>query len=128
MKRIKERAKLVRPLLIPLIIYIGLLTFSFFWLNNNPNDKWGVTIALLPIIPAIFIGFGVLKAIGKLDEMERRVLLEGAAFSFMGTFLLLTAIGLLDQVNFPQPNGIYISAFMLFLWLIGKFWAQKKYK
>jgi Kef-type K+ transport system membrane component KefB len=128
MQRIKERAKLIRPLLIPLIIYIVLLTFSFTWLDNNPNSKWGITIALLPILPAIFIAFGILRAIGKLDEMERRVLLEAAAFSFIGTFLLLTSIGLLDQVNFPQPNGIYVSALMAFLLVVGKFWAQKKFK
>ena len=128
MQRIKERAKLVRPLLIPLIIYVGLLAISFGWLDKNPNSPWGTTIALLPILPAIFIAFGILRAISKLDEMERRVLLEAAAFSFIGTFLLLTSIGLLEQVNFPQPNGIYISALMALLLVVGKFWAQKKYK
>ncbi len=51
--RIKQRAKLIRPLLIPFIFYIGLLSFSINWLEENPESSWRIAAALLPLIPGI---------------------------------------------------------------------------
>jgi len=127
-QRIKQRAKLIRPLLVPLILYIGALAFAFNWLETNPDSPWRIPVAVLPILPGIAIALGVLWALNKLDEMERRILVEGAAFSFTITMLLLLTMGMLGLAGFPQLNGIYIMAIMSVLWLVGKFWGNWRYK
>jgi len=119
-ERAKARAKLIRPLLIPLILYIGLLALSTSWLEANPDSPWRYPIALTPMIPGIWIGFGVFKAIQKLDEMERLVLMEGVVVSFVVTLMLVLGLGLLQTVGFPLINGIYIGFAMIMIWLIAK--------
>ncbi len=47
-ERFKERLPLIRPLFVPLILYIGLLAFAMNWLNDQP----GVRMALPGCTPA----------------------------------------------------------------------------
>jgi uncharacterized membrane protein (DUF485 family) len=128
LERMKSRSKLVRPLLVPLILYVGVLAFSFNWLADNLESNWRYLVALLPMLPGIFIAFGVVRAIQKLDEMERKVMLESAAVSFMLTMILVMSLGLLNIAEFPPVNGIYIGLFMAIIWLIAKLWIHRSYE
>jgi uncharacterized membrane protein len=127
-ERIKQRAKLIRPLLIPFIFYIGLLAFSIKWLEENPESSWRIVVALLPLIPGILIALGIVHAITQLDELERRILLEGIAFSFAMTFILVLSYGLLDLAGVTILNGSYIALFMAIFMLIGKLWGNRRYR
>jgi len=125
-ERIKERAKLVRPLLVPFVIYIGVLSFSFNWLEKNQSSSWMIVVALLPLIPGIFIARGIYKAIQQLDEMEKRILLDGMAISFAATFILLLTMGLLGAAGVQQLNGSYIALIMVVLWMLAKLWGHRR--
>lgn len=128
LERIKYRAKLVRPLLVPFVLYVGLLAFSLSWLEANPESTWRYPVALLPLLPGVFIAFGVVRAIGQLDELERKTLLDGMAISFACTFILLISLGLMGMAGLPQVNGMYIALFMALLWLVGKLWMTGRYR
>jgi hypothetical protein len=128
-ERMKERIPLVRPLLVPFVAYVAILLLSSNWLNSHPETPWkSAAIALLPMIPGIFIAQRVVRAILQLDEMQRRILLEAAAISFVGTFFLVLSIGLLAQVDVPQLNGTYIGLFMMVLAFLGKLWSSRRYQ
>ena len=119
-ERAKARAKLIRPLLIPLILYIGLLALSTSWLEANSDSPWRYGVALTPMIPGVWIGLGVFRAIQKLDELERLVLMEGVVVSFIVTLILVLSLGFLQNVGFPLINSIYIGFAMIMIWLITK--------
>lgn len=127
-QRIKQRAKLIRPLIIPLILYIGALAFALQWLGSNPASSWRLPVAILPTLPAIAIAIGLVRAISRLDEMERRILIDGTAFSYLVTILLVLTMGMLGIAGLPQLNGIYIAAIMLLLWLVGKLLGNRRYQ
>ena len=80
------------------------------------------------MIPGAWIAFGVVRAILKLDELERRVLLEGMAVSFVITLILVMSMGLLGLAGVPQLNGLYIGMVMAVLWLVGKLWVTGRYQ
>jgi uncharacterized membrane protein (DUF485 family) len=126
-ERFMERRKLLRPLLLPLILYIALLAVSIGWLDANPESTWRTVVALIPMLPAVFVTIGVIKAIQQLDEMQRSVLQKGAVFSFVGTLLLMLCFGLLDLAGVEPLNGSIVVLIMLLLWLVGKLWADRKY-
>ena len=128
MKRIRERLNLVRPLLIPLIFYIGLLAVSYTQADQTSNPKIAILIALLPMIPALFLAVGLVKAINQLDELERKIILEASAVSFMITFLGMLALGLLNQVGISTPDPIYLSLLMAVLLVISKLIGNWKHK
>jgi hypothetical protein len=87
-----------------------------------------VVVALLPMIPGLVIAFGVIRAILQLDELQRKILLEGLAFSFTITLTLVMSMGLLGLAGVSQLNGIYIACVMAVLWLVGKLWATRRYE
>lgn len=128
LERMKNRFHLIRPLLMPFILYIGLLIFSISFLERNPDSTWRYLVALLPILPAIWIAFGILSAIRKLDELDRKILYEGLAIAALLTFLLSAGLGLLEIAGLPPPNSIYISLFMVVAWLVGKLLATRRYE
>jgi len=127
-ERMKERAKLVRPLLVPLVFYIGFLAFSFGWLEENLTSPWRIVVALLPMFPGVFISLGIGKAIQQVDEMERIILQKGMAFSFAATLLLLITMGLLERAGVEQLGSIYIALFMIIVWLLAKLWGHWRYQ
>ena len=127
-ERMKLRARLIRPLLIPLIFYVGLLAFAFRWINAYPDSNRGYAITLLLIIPGLFIARGMFKAIMQVDELERKNLIEGIIFSFSVTLIIVLSMGLLGVAGVPQLNGIYIAFIMVVLWLVGKLWSARRYR
>ncbi len=127
-ERLKERAHLLRPLIVPLVLYLGLLYLSVTWLEGNPDSPWRIPVALLPMLPGMVIAVGIVRAILQLDELQRKILLEGIAVSFASTLILVMSLGLLGMAGVAQPSGIYIALFMCIVWLAGKLWATRKYE
>ena len=127
-KRIKQRVKLIRPLLVPLVLYLGLLAVAVSWAPQLESSFWGYVIALLPLIPGLFLTFGVIRMTSKIDEMERRIILEAAAFAFIFTLLLLLSFSLLGLVGVPQPSNTWIVFTMCMLLIFGKLWGNWRYR
>jgi hypothetical protein len=127
-ERAKERFPLIRPLLIPMVLYIGLLAWSLNWLQSHPDSAWRYLVALAPMLPGIFIALGILRAIRRLDELAQKILLEGMSVSFFFTLILTLSLGLLSMAGLPQPNTVYISLFMVVMWLAGKLFFSGKYQ
>jgi hypothetical protein len=98
------------------------------WLPENPESPWRIGVALLPMIPGVMIAIGTYRAITKIDELERKILMDGIIFSFMLTIILVTSLGFLSLANVPMLNGIYISLLMMIFWLIGKQIGNWKHK
>jgi len=128
LERIKQRAVFIRPLLFPLVLYIGLLAFAMSRMSDQPDDPWRYVIVLLPMVPGVWLALGVVNAISKLDEMERRILLEAAGFAFAVTIVLMLGMGFLSLAGVPSLNGIYVSGIMAVLWVIGKLWGNRRFR
>ena len=127
-ERARERFPLIRPLLIPLVLYMGFLAWSLNWLQSHPDSAWRYAVALVPMLPGIFIVLGMVRVIRKLDELAQKILIEGMTVSFIFTLVLTLSLGLLGLAGFPQPNVIYISLFMVIMWLVGKLFFTGKYQ
>jgi len=126
--RIKKRALRIRPLLVPMFLYIVFLALSVYQAPKMEPSIWRYLVALLPLIPGLWLAFGVLRATRKIDEMERRILFEAVVFSFMFTLITLFSFGLLGLVGVPQPSSINIVFLMCMLLVIGKFWGNWRYR
>jgi len=111
-----------------LVFYLGLLAWSLNWLQAHPDSSWRYPVALAPMLPGVFIAFGIVRAIRKLDELAQKILVEGMVVSFVFTLVLTLSLGLLGMADFPQPNAAYISLIMVVVWLIGKLFITGKYQ
>lgn len=87
-----------------------------------------IYVALLPMIPGVFLASGAIWAIFSLDELKRKILLEGMAISFMATLILVNNFGMLGVAGMEQLNGTIIGLVMAVLWVVGKGLAMKRYQ
>lgn len=127
-ERAKERFPLIRPLLVPLVLYLGILALSLNWIEAHPESAWRYPAALAPMLPGIWMAWGILRATRKLDELSRKILLDGMAVSFCFTLVLTLSLGLLGMAGLDQPNAVYISLFMVVMLLVGKLLVTGKYQ
>ena len=126
--RIKQRIKLIRPLLVPLVLYLALLAVAVIWAPKMEASPWRYAVALLPILPGLFLALGIVQMTSKIDEMERRIVLEAVAFSFIFTLILLLSFALLGLVGVPQPSNTWVVFIMSMLLVVGKFWGNWRYR
>lgn len=127
-ERINKRAKLIRPLVVPLVLYVGFLALAVSWVPKFQNEILRYLVALLPMLPGFAIALGIVRLSAKLDEMERRILLESAAFSFILSLLLMLSLGLLKLAGGPQLSSPIIVSIMCLLLVMGKFWGNWRYR
>jgi hypothetical protein len=125
-ERFNERLPLIRPLLVPAIFYIGLLAMAMTFLDASPNSPWRLPVLLAPMVPGLFFALGIIKVIGKLDEMNRKIMIQSSTAAFAVTLFLTISLGLLELGNLVHLNSIYISLFMVVAWLVAKLLISRR--
>lgn len=110
------------------IVYVVLLIVSIGLIQANPNASWRYAVAVLPVIPAIFGALALVRYVGKIDELQRRIQLDGFAFSFGVTAILTFTYGFLENAGLPPISFIWVLPLMIFLWGIGTAIASARYR
>jgi len=59
---------------------------------DGAANRWDVALALLPVLPAVWLGWTQLRSLQRADEYQRLVQLEAMAVGF-GTALLVALVG-----------------------------------
>ena len=129
-ERAKERWPLVRPLLAPLLLYFGFLALGLSLSESNPGAAWRYAAVLLPMLPAAWLIVGLGKAIGKLDELGRKVILDSLGLSFGFTLALLLTLGLLAVAGLELPaiTFMLLALFMMLVVLVSKLALSRRYE
>jgi hypothetical protein len=127
-ERFRERLPLIRPLFVPLILYIGLLALAMTMVENFPQSPWRYAVALSPMLPGFFLAAGVVRMVIKLDELSRKVILESLAIGFAATMILLLGLGLLEAAGMESPGSIYIALFMGMVLIVAKLVLSRRYE
>lgn len=112
------------------ILWLATATLTYLvslWLLKNHAD-WSpavrVVITLAPLLPGLLYLRTLLKSFWQMDELQRRIQIEGLGFALVGTLVLMTvniftAEGI-RLLNYPQGlgiGGVYLTMFIL--WSIG---------
>lgn len=87
------------------------------------TDAWTgplrVPIALLPMLGVAVICVAVLRAIRRLDEMQRRMQVEALALACVGTAFLTFGYGFLESVGLPRISAFAVLPLICGLWVVG---------
>jgi hypothetical protein len=89
-----------------------------------------LAIALIPVIPTGVLVWVMARAIFQLDELQRKIQLEGLALAFAGTCFATMIYGMLlvADVGLPHINPLYIYVLMIALYGIGTIIAGRRYR
>jgi hypothetical protein len=112
-----------------IIGYALVLIASITLLNGlSHQSPWRVPLALAPMIPGIFVVVAVVRQMARMDELQRRMLLESLGIAFAGTAVITFGYGFLQNVGFPQVSWFAVWPIMGGLWVIGSLIAYLRYR
>ena len=110
-----------------MLAYVVLLPLSIFAYRAVDQEALKALIAVVPIIPTFFGLVAIVRAVRRMDELERRVHFEAVAFAFAATGLLTFTYGLLENLDFPRISLTWVMPLMIVLWALGQALARRRY-
>jgi hypothetical protein len=102
-----------------MLAYLMVLVGSVNVLKANPDADWRYYVAVLPVAPAGFVVWLFVRALSRLDELQRRIQMEAFGFTVGTTALVTFGYGFLEGVGLPHLNWTYVLALMAVLWGVG---------
>lgn len=119
----------VREFLAAIAAYMIVLPISITLIIASPSSAWWrIPLALASVIPILFALVAFMRILSHMDELQRRIQLEGFAFSFAVTGVVTFSYGCLVYVGFPTISWVYIFPLMIALWGVGTGIAKRRYQ
>ena len=109
-------------------VYVVFLFISVRWLQHHPPAPWKYAIAVMPVLPLLWVPMTVVRFLREIDELQRKIQLEALAFSFTATALLTLTYGFLQNAGVPNQSWIWVWPVMGIFWSIGLAVARQRYK
>ncbi|MCW5877684.1 MAG: hypothetical protein KIS80_02300 [Anaerolineales bacterium] len=117
-----------QKLTLAFVAYIVLVVLAVSLRDSGLSQPLLLGLALLPLLPGIFVVLAVRDQILGMDELERTIQLEALSLAFGGMFLLLLASSLLGIAGLaPIDLGTALIC-MGALWGGGQLLARRRYQ
>ena len=110
-----------------MLAYAVLLPLSIYAYRAVDQDALRAMVAVVPVVPTLLGLAAIMRAVRRMDELERRIHFEAVAFAFAATALLTFTYGLLENVDFPRISLTWILPLMVALWGLGQALARRRY-
>ena len=102
-----------------LLAFLMILVGSVTVLQGNGAVSGRYLIAAIPAVPAGIVIWLFVRALSRLDEVQKRVQVQALGFSLAATALLTFGYGFLESIGWPAMNGTLILPLMALLWGVG---------
>jgi len=102
-----------------ILAYLMVLVGSVTVVQANASADWRYYVAVLPVFPAALVIWMFVRALARLDEMQKRIHLQAMGFSLGATGLITFGYGFLEGVGMPHLNWTYVLPLMAVLWGVG---------
>ena len=113
---------------IGLLAYMVLVPVSLLLLRQIESSGLRVLVALLPVLPALFMVFAFLRYLQGLDELRQRIQLEAFGFSLGMTGLVTFTLAFLENAGGPEVGMIWVLPMIIIFWGIGQIIAGRRYQ
>jgi hypothetical protein len=104
---------------------LGLVALDYFYTAHSPYRYW---LALLPVLPVIYIAATIIRYVSELDEMWRKIVTEAAAFSGIATGFTCISYLFLRDMGAPEFHGEWAFYMMWAYYGIGAIFSFRRYK
>jgi hypothetical protein len=110
-----------------MLAYVVVLVVALSLIEANPQSPWRIPLAVAPVVPVGFALLAFIRALGRMDELQRRIQLDAVGFGFGATAIITFTYGLLELVGFPPISFIWVLPLMAALWGVGAVFAARRY-
>jgi hypothetical protein len=102
-----------------MLAYLMVLVGSVVVVQANREAGWRYIVVLLPVAPAAFVIWLFVRALARLDEMQKRIQMQAFGFSLGFTALITFGYGFLEGAGLPHLSWTYVLPLMAVLWALG---------
>jgi hypothetical protein len=107
--------------------YVVVLVAVTVWGGLHGHDPARFALAVLPAVPAAGVAWAVLRHVRRIDDYQRRILLEGIAVGFALAMLGSVTLGLLAAAGLVVPGAPWIVyGIGMVSWAIGSGVAARR--
>jgi hypothetical protein len=111
-----------------IVAYLMVLVGSITLAQANRGASWQYYVVLLPVLPAAIVIWLTVRALGRLDEVQKRTQMQALGFSMAATGLLTFGYGFLEGVGAPHVNVTFVLPLMALLWGLGTLGLSLRYR
>jgi hypothetical protein len=101
-----------------LLAYLMVLVGAVTVVGANQGADWRYYVAALPVLPAGLVIWLFVRALARLDEVQRRIHLQAFGFALATTALLTFGYGFLEGAGMPDLNWTFVLPLMAVLWAL----------
>ena len=110
--------------------YIAIMFLLWPLLPKVHNDLLKVALALLPVLPVLFVVRAMVRLVLGSDELEQRTHLIGLAISTTVVSMLSLVGGFLAAAGIIQLDGsvlLFVWPVLVVVYAAGRVWASRRY-
>lgn len=111
-----------------MLAYVVVLVISIKAINHGLPPALKLAFALLPIVPIAFVFTAIVRYVGSIDELQRRIHIESLALAAGITALLAVTYGFLETVGLPHLSAWFTYAAVMLAWLIAQPFVARRYR
>jgi hypothetical protein len=120
----KSQLQFATAVLAFLMILVGSVTVA----QANAAVSWRYFVAAAPAVPAGIVMWLFVRALSRLDEVQKRIQVQALGFSLASTALLTFGYGFFEGVGWPTLNGTFVLPLMALLWGVGMIVLALRYR
>jgi hypothetical protein len=111
-----------------LLAYVALLIIALFIFQAEPPLVLRYLVVLLPVLPIAYGMWAYRRFLHGIDELQRRIQLDGLAFAVGGTGLITMTWGFLELAGLPRLSTLWVFPILVWLWGLGSALAARRYR
>ncbi|MGH8320988.1 MAG: hypothetical protein ACRESI_03430 [Gammaproteobacteria bacterium] len=110
------------------LAYIAAVYISVRLLPTYPTGGLHISLALVPLLPLVFIFWAVIRFVTHTDEMLRRLHIDALAISAGATAFLALTYGCLEMAGMPKLSAWWTFMCVDIIWAITVFILKRRYR
>jgi hypothetical protein len=111
-----------------ILAFLMILVGSVTVVQANSAVSWRYYVAGVPALPAGLVIWLFVRALSRLDEVQKRIQVQALGFCLAATALMTFGYGFLEGVGWPTLNGTFILPLMALLWGVGMILLAVRYR
>ncbi len=113
-----------------LAAYVALILISRSILRHTEMTLGAgqIALALLPLIPVIFIFAAIVRFVMHTDELQRQIIVHSLALAGGVTVLSAVTYGLLEGDILPPPSAWWTYTLFMTSWIVAGLFVRRHYR
>lgn len=114
----------------PMVAYVAIMFLLWPLLPRVHNEWLKMLLALLPVVPVLFVVRAMIRLVLGSDELEQRIHLIGLAIAATVVSALSLGVGFLAAAHVISLDGsilIWVWPALVVLYALGRGWATRRY-